>query len=235
MGAASARLGSLGVGCRADGSRVPGSGQLSDAAAVLGWWGGVRVGVWTPPSLVDVPRTVQGLGWLLSPPTSPAGRERGREGAQGSWPEGVRPGCHHPGPGTPCTLGLSGQPMCSPVGPCPEPGVTGRALGRHPMAPRQVLLPVLPALGVLGRCWGHSGCAVTVPWGLEADGRSARLRCVSGRLAPLSVHLPRWLLSGVNFRGTASRLTPRTLDGTPTPKPTFLPGWEQPPQSWFCF
>lgn len=40
MGAASARLGSLGVGCRADGSRVPGSGQLSDAAAVLGWGGG---------------------------------------------------------------------------------------------------------------------------------------------------------------------------------------------------
>lgn len=39
MGAASARLGSLGVGCRADGSRVPGSGQLSDAAAVLGWGG----------------------------------------------------------------------------------------------------------------------------------------------------------------------------------------------------
>lgn len=58
MEAACTRLGFSGAEYRADTSRVPGSGQLADAPAVPGvrvGVGRVRVGVWTPPSLVGVP------------------------------------------------------------------------------------------------------------------------------------------------------------------------------------
>lgn len=141
------RLGLPGAECGTDGSRGPGSGQLHAAAAAPGvGYGGVRGGAWTPPSLAGGPQGRPGprLGALAPTASSEKGTGSGRG-------PGLVAGAGRPGRAqAACALGLSGQPRCGPAGPCPEPGVTGRAPGRLPVAPRQGLPPVLPAPGALG-------------------------------------------------------------------------------------
>lgn len=108
--------------------------------------------------------------------------------------------------------------------------------------PRGPTLSATACAAGSGGLWGTSGslrmcgqCPVGAGGGRQVGKATVRFRTQSSEEpVQLSVHRPRWLNS-VNFRGTASRPAPRPLDGSPTPKPSFLPGREPHPQSWFCF